>query len=312
MELFARWLVVLALTSLALATDAAERTTYFIPDAQGSPVAAMDEQGNVLWRESYAPYGERRTKSAANNARPAYTGKSEDTDTGLVYLGARWYDPESARFTGIDPQGFVESNPQSFGRYVYANNSPYVFVDPTGEVAETGWDIFNIALGVGSFSANASAGNVAGAALDGAGVALDLIATVVPGIPGGAGSAIKAARISESTSGAGKTLVLGENMRDRVIPFAEKTGSAHMPFGTTKEKWAAMSPQERYKLNDGQLRKFLSEGYDVRYIGRDRQRSESQRSGFDLTGSELLRLESRGKPYETVSRDEVQRTIGRD
>lgn len=113
---------------------AADRVTYFVPDAQGSPAAAMDEQGNLLWRETYAPYGERKTKAPANNARPAYTGKPEDPDTGLVYMGARMYDPETARFTGIDPQWFKEDNPQSFGRYVYANNSPYVYVDPTGEV----------------------------------------------------------------------------------------------------------------------------------------------------------------------------------
>lgn len=134
MQIVARSLIFLALMSLALATDAAERTTYFIPDAQGSPVAAMDEQGNVLWRESYAPYGERRIKSPENNARPAYTGKPEDTGTGLVYLGARWYDPSTARFTGIDPQGFTAGNPQSFGRYLYANSNPYKYVDPDGEV----------------------------------------------------------------------------------------------------------------------------------------------------------------------------------
>lgn len=129
-----RSLVLLALLGVAAAAPAAERTTYFVPDALGSPVAAMDEQGNVLWRESYAPYGERKSKTPDNTARAAYTGKPEDAGTGLVYMGARMYDPESARFTGIDPQGFGEANPQSFGRYLYGNNAPYVFVDPDGEV----------------------------------------------------------------------------------------------------------------------------------------------------------------------------------
>lgn len=129
-----RFLLSLLLLSLSLSATAAERTVYFVNDAQGSPVAAMDQQGEVLWRESYAPFGERRTKAADNNGKPAYTGKPEDADTSLVYMHARMYDPETARFTGIDPQGYRDDSPQSFGRYLYANNAPYVYVDPDGEL----------------------------------------------------------------------------------------------------------------------------------------------------------------------------------
>lgn len=129
--------LMLALAAIALCMNmatAAERTVYFVPDALGSPIAAMDEAGNVVWRESHSPHGARQIRAHGNTANPAYTGKPEDTDTGLVYMGARWYDPASARFTGIDPEGFHTGNPQSFGRYLYANNAPYVYVDPNGEV----------------------------------------------------------------------------------------------------------------------------------------------------------------------------------
>lgn len=133
MTLSARLFLLATLALFSLGAGAAERTTYFVPDAQGSPVAAMDDQGAVLWRESYAPYGQRQARPAANNARPAYTGKPEDPDTGFVYMGARMYDPETARFTGVDPQGFKDGDVQTFGRYVYANNSPYRYKDPNGE-----------------------------------------------------------------------------------------------------------------------------------------------------------------------------------
>lgn len=126
--------LLLVLSLLVSHALAAERITYFVPDAAGSPVAAMDEQGNVIWRKSYKPYGEEQLP-APGTTTPSFTGKPKDPDTGLVYMGARWYDPESARFTGIDPQHFDERNPQSFGRYIYANNSPYVYYDPNGEVA---------------------------------------------------------------------------------------------------------------------------------------------------------------------------------
>jgi len=105
--------------------------------------------------------------------------------------------------------------------------------------------------------------------------------------------------------------VLGENMAQRVIPFAEQTGARTIPFGSTADEWAAMTAQQRYKLNDGALRARINEGDAFRYIGQDPLRNPALRTQFDLTGSELLRLNSRGIPYETVSPSEVMSVLGR-
>jgi hypothetical protein len=108
-----------------------------------------------------------------------------------------------------------------------------------------------------------------------------------------------------------QTTILGENMRDRVIPFAQATDARTLPFGTTAERWAQMTPQQRYSLNDGALRARINEGDGFRYIGIDSARPAAVRSQFDLTGSELLRLNDRGIPYQKVSPQEVFSTIGR-
>ncbi len=50
-------------------------------------------------------------------------------------MGARYYDPVIARFTGVDPIGFDPENVHSFNRYAYANNNPYKFVDRDGKSA---------------------------------------------------------------------------------------------------------------------------------------------------------------------------------
>jgi RHS repeat-associated protein len=113
-------------------TYGSERTSYLHPNALGSPVAATDTQGNLLWKETYNPYGERKLKqpnSTTNNRW--YTGHTEDP-TGLVYAGARYYDPTIGRFLSTDPVAFTEKNPHSFNRYSYANNNPYKYVDPDG------------------------------------------------------------------------------------------------------------------------------------------------------------------------------------
>jgi RHS repeat-associated protein len=86
-----------------------ETVTYYVNDLSGSPVAAMDSTGNVLWKESYNPFGEG--------------------------MQARYYDPVIGRFYGIDPVGFEDQNPMTFNRYSYVNNNPYKYVDPNGESA---------------------------------------------------------------------------------------------------------------------------------------------------------------------------------
>lgn len=227
-----RFLLSLLLLALSLVATAAERTVYFVNDAQGSPVAAMDQQGEVLWRESYAPYGERRTKAADNSGKPAYTGKPEDADTSLVYMHARMYDPETARFTGIDPQGFKEDFPQSFGRYLYANNAPYVYVDPDGELP------FLIPVAV--FIAK-----------EGAGVAFEA-ATGVPAIFSIRGLAKAASKGVEKSA-------RNESIRQRVLANIGESKAARKASNFEKHnEWPpndGFTPgtSERYTLWPGQL-----------------------------------------------------------
>ena len=43
-------------------TVAADQIVYYHNDAQGSPVAATDENGDLLWSEEYEAYGTRLLK----------------------------------------------------------------------------------------------------------------------------------------------------------------------------------------------------------------------------------------------------------
>lgn len=114
---------------------AEEKVTFYHYDLLGSPIVTTDAQGDVIWREEYGPWGEKQLNEdkTHDNVRD-YTGHVYDEDTKLTYMQARYYDAEIGRFMGIDPVGFVENNPISFNRYAYANNNPYKFVDPNGEL----------------------------------------------------------------------------------------------------------------------------------------------------------------------------------
>jgi RHS repeat-associated protein len=54
--------------------------------------------------------------------------RESDSETGLYYYRARYYDPSAGRFTREDPIGFGGG----LDFYAYARNNPIIFVDPTG------------------------------------------------------------------------------------------------------------------------------------------------------------------------------------
>jgi len=137
-----RWVAGAAL--VAAATGAWGSTiTYFHNDLAGSPVAATNSSGQVVWRESYRPYGERLVNSASAKDNDVWFTSRRQDSSGLVYMGARYYDPLAGRFASTDPRGFDEASVQGFNRYAYANDNPYRYVDPDGQV---GVDIIFVAL----------------------------------------------------------------------------------------------------------------------------------------------------------------------
>ncbi len=150
-----------------------EEVIYYHNDALGSPIAATDANGDVLWREEYSPYGSRlllesqESDCSSGTCIPAesawdekqwFTGKLEESPSGIQYFGARWYEPEIGRFLSVDPVTFKESNIFSFNRYAYANNNPYKYTDPDGRIP-----IIATAM-IGAFSGFVSGGLGAAAA----------------------------------------------------------------------------------------------------------------------------------------------------
>lgn len=122
---------------LLIHAGAHAQTTYYHNDPAGTPVAASDQAGNLLWRETYRPYGDRISKptTAASNAI-WFHGKPSDSASPLLNFGARNYDPILGRFVSIDPVDFDEANLHSFNRYAYGNNNPLKYKDPDGRLPD--------------------------------------------------------------------------------------------------------------------------------------------------------------------------------
>jgi RHS repeat-associated protein len=61
-----------------------------------------------------------------------FTGHINDAETGLIYMGARYYDAALGRFISADTIIASLANPQSLNRYSYVYNNPINGTDPTG------------------------------------------------------------------------------------------------------------------------------------------------------------------------------------
>jgi RHS repeat-associated protein len=187
--MFMKALMGLLLGCLLSPAGATETVIYYHNDALGSPIAATNAEGQVVWREQYEPYGERLVNEPKSRNSLWYTGKPEEEALGLSYFGARWYNPRLGRFMGMDPVEAQAGDLYSFNRYAYANNNPYKFVDPDGQAAESVTDFISLGISVGMFAQDPSLANALG-------VLGDAIGTAVPFLPAGAGiirSGLKAA-----------------------------------------------------------------------------------------------------------------------
>ena len=61
-----------------------------------------------------------------------FTSDHRDSELGLVYLRARYYNPQAGRFLRPDPIRGPFRGTQDLNRYVYSVNRPLVYVDRTG------------------------------------------------------------------------------------------------------------------------------------------------------------------------------------
>jgi RHS repeat-associated protein len=115
-------------------------TLYFLlSDHLGSTSLTVEEDESTVYAEQrYSPWGSVRYTAGTMPTDFTYTGqRSETASFGLMYYGARWYDP-LGRFTQADTDVPESQGIQAWDRFAYVNNNPIRYNDPTGHVLDAG------------------------------------------------------------------------------------------------------------------------------------------------------------------------------
>ena len=170
-----------------------EQTTsdaaLYVYDGIGNPVALLESWNSVSQGNTYDPYGVTTIASwstpdvVAHNPY-GFKGGIQDTATGLVKFGQRWYNAVTGSWTQQDTMD-APLDPANANRYAYAGDDPINNIDPSGmDLTEaqckvqrhyadkvllasailTGVGFVTSETGIGAAAAGAGIGGVIGAA----------------------------------------------------------------------------------------------------------------------------------------------------
>jgi RHS repeat-associated protein len=100
---------------------------YLHHDQQGSTRLLTGSTGASAGTATYDAYGNKTGSTGTSTTAMGYDGQYTNSDTGLVYLRAREYDPATGQFMSVDPK-VAETG----ATYSYGADDPLGMSDPSG------------------------------------------------------------------------------------------------------------------------------------------------------------------------------------
>jgi RHS repeat-associated protein len=104
-------------------------TSYYEADGLGSVTSLSNSAGTLAQTYTFDSFGKQTATSGSLTNPFQYTGREFDSETGIYYYRARYFDPSAGRFLSEDrlrSQGGANF-------YRYTQNNPLVWIDPSGD-----------------------------------------------------------------------------------------------------------------------------------------------------------------------------------
>jgi RHS repeat-associated protein len=119
--------------------------SFYSYDGGGNVRQLTSMAGAVTDTYEYDAFGNKINQTGTTPNNYLYRGEQYDSDLGLYYLRARYYNPSTGRFLSRDPLDGDPTDPQSLHKYLYAGGDPVNRIDPSGR-ADSIETIFTITV----------------------------------------------------------------------------------------------------------------------------------------------------------------------
>ena len=130
-----------------IGTDVGQ-TYYFVYNGQGDVIGLYNHGGKLIATYAYDAWGrciEAKAVTADDDGHAVtdpdhiafinpfrYRGYMYDAESGLYYLGSRYYDPETGRFLNADGLLGANGDILSYNQFAYCSNNPIIYYDHEG------------------------------------------------------------------------------------------------------------------------------------------------------------------------------------
>jgi RHS repeat-associated protein len=130
--------------------------SFYGYDGAGTVRQLTNSAGILTDEYEYDAYGNSFTKVGTTPNNYLYRGEQYDSDLGLYYLRARYYNPQTGRFLSRDPENGKPTDPKTLHKYLYASGNPVNRIDPRGredlvEYAETVVEAIRIDIAIACY-----------------------------------------------------------------------------------------------------------------------------------------------------------------
>ena len=117
-----------------------EKDLYFFHTDHLGSTTYLTGREEVEQYIAYTPYGEPFVETRSVSPYK-FNGKELDTETGLYYYGARYYNPVTTLWLGVDP---LASKKPNVSPYLYCLGNPINFIDPDGRDEESHNNVMSV------------------------------------------------------------------------------------------------------------------------------------------------------------------------